>query len=279
MALRSCLLVVAIGVVGCGPNLKAASSGQIGCPEDDIEIHDDDSGWGAHTWTATCHGRVFYCSYHVTGKHSGQYSCTQAMDGGEGYRREHESDKTISPPPERHQGPVVVSRKLEFYGGGTVGVRGMPTEAGGRLELEAELVRDPVTIASWSECTNGLLVADDAAYPLHDMSVRASGDSKPTTLRATASVGALTRVVKAKQKAGIVACGQKTWLDGAARRTLFALLQEFKVIADRSGTWDPSLKQDADPAPAPDATSPPQKSAGDPVVQDSERQADDASAL
>ncbi|HEU5073265.1 MAG TPA: hypothetical protein VFU02_03815 [Polyangiaceae bacterium] len=130
----------------------------------------------------------------------------------------------------------------------------MPSEHGGQLELEAELVRDPVTVTSWSECTNGLLIADGAIHPLRDVSARAAAGGRPALLRATASVGALIQVVKAKQKAGLVACGQKNWLDAHARRNLFALLQEFKVIADRSGTWDPSLRQEATPASTAQAT-------------------------
>lgn len=66
-----------------------------------------------------------------------------------------------------------------------------------------------------SECTQGLLVADDTSYRLQDVSVRAAGGGKPTTLRASASVGALIRVVKAKQKAAIVACGQQNWLEAS----------------------------------------------------------------
>lgn len=267
MVLRSCLLVVALGMVGCGPNLRAASSGQIGCREDEIEISDEESGWASRTWTATCHDRVFYCSAHATGEKTGQYSCTPAIDGGERYRRERAPDKPAAAPPDPPEGPVTVSRTLEFYGGGKVAVKGMPSEAGGRLELEAELVREPVTVSSWSECKEGLLAADGAAYPLQDVSVRPAAGGEPTTLRGTASVGALIRVVKAKEKAALVACGQKNWLDEPARRTLLGLLQEFKAVADRSGTWDPSLEPAATPAPASEVTSAPGTSDGDAVVE------------
>lgn len=268
MILRLCVLAIVVGLTGCGPNLRAASSGQVGCPEDEIEIRDEESGWGTRTWTATCHDRVFYCSSAPAGEHGGQYSCTAAIDGGDRYRREHDNGKPVAPPPEPAQGPVAVTRTLEFYGGGKVGVRGTPSENGGRLELYAELVRDPVTVASWSECMDGQLVADDASYPLQDVSVRAADGGKPTTLRATAKVGVLIRVVKAKQKAAIVACGQQNWLDQPARRTLFALLQEFKGIAERSGTWDPSLEPAATAAaaPAPAASSPLEASEAHPQI-------------
>jgi hypothetical protein len=78
---------------GCA-SLESASSGQIGCAEEDIFISNDESGFGTRTWVATCHGKRFFCS--AVGGESTQVSCKEAMeeqktrqhgDGGEMVRR------------------------------------------------------------------------------------------------------------------------------------------------------------------------------------------------
>jgi hypothetical protein len=79
-------------VGGCGPNLAAASAGQIGCPASDIKITDDNPGWGTRTWTATCAGRTYQCSYAQTGivtgrnvsGYSGQFSCAPEQSTASG---------------------------------------------------------------------------------------------------------------------------------------------------------------------------------------------------
>lgn len=75
------IVLVMLGVAGC-MNLRAASSGEIGCAEADIEIRDENTGYGSKTWTAECNGRIYYCSYQATGEESGQYSCTAAVSEG-----------------------------------------------------------------------------------------------------------------------------------------------------------------------------------------------------
>lgn len=79
------LLLLALCVTtqpGC-MNLRAASSGEIGCPESEVEIYDDTGTGSSRTWTAECRGRIFYCSYHTTGYgadgHEGQYACTESV--------------------------------------------------------------------------------------------------------------------------------------------------------------------------------------------------------
>jgi hypothetical protein len=76
------LLAVA-ALSGCG-SLQSASSGQIGCAEDDIVISNDERGFGTRTWVATCHGKRFFCSA-VSGGESVQVSCKEATrdEGGE----------------------------------------------------------------------------------------------------------------------------------------------------------------------------------------------------
>ena len=50
------------GLSGCGVNLAAITSGQIGCAESDITISDDESGYHTRTWVADCGGKTYYCS-------------------------------------------------------------------------------------------------------------------------------------------------------------------------------------------------------------------------
>jgi hypothetical protein len=73
-------VVVCGGALACGANLKAASSGQIGCAEADITITDDSTGWSSRTWTAECHGKRFFCSAIQTGKNQNQVNCEEEAD-------------------------------------------------------------------------------------------------------------------------------------------------------------------------------------------------------
>lgn len=63
-----CLLPLVLAIGGCAYR-KAASSGETGCSPSEIQISDRSI---AGTWTATCHGDVYYCSI-VGGAH-----CTPA---------------------------------------------------------------------------------------------------------------------------------------------------------------------------------------------------------
>lgn len=62
---------------GCA-SLESASSGQIGCAEQDIAISQDEMGFGTRTWVASCHGKRFFCS--AVGGESTQVSCKEALD-------------------------------------------------------------------------------------------------------------------------------------------------------------------------------------------------------
>jgi hypothetical protein len=70
------LIVAAGGTVACG-TLQSASSGQIGCAEEDIKITNDSVGWSTRTWTAECHGKRFFCSAVQTGKEQSQVNCKE----------------------------------------------------------------------------------------------------------------------------------------------------------------------------------------------------------
>ncbi len=56
------LLLSAASLTGCAHALARYSSGQIGCPPDEITISDDRRGWGNRTWTAECRGRTYFCT-------------------------------------------------------------------------------------------------------------------------------------------------------------------------------------------------------------------------
>src|SRR6188768_3728422 len=76
----ACLLAITPGCM----NLRAASSGEVGCPESEVTISEDSgAGSGSRTWIAECRGRIFYCSAHATGEKSSQYSCTESADSAD----------------------------------------------------------------------------------------------------------------------------------------------------------------------------------------------------
>lgn len=71
-------LCAALGVLGLGcTTLADVSSGQVGCPPEEITITDERQSWGAKTWTAQCRGQTYQCSGHGGGEASTpQVSCT-----------------------------------------------------------------------------------------------------------------------------------------------------------------------------------------------------------
>jgi hypothetical protein len=56
------VMVATAPLISCGAGLAQMSSGQVGCPPDDITISDKSPGFGTSSWTATCNGRVYFCS-------------------------------------------------------------------------------------------------------------------------------------------------------------------------------------------------------------------------
>jgi len=77
----SALLAAALGASACSGALASFSSGQIGCPSNEIVISDDQGGWGVREWTAQCRDRTYYCSAHGGGSHSSaQVSCRENSD-------------------------------------------------------------------------------------------------------------------------------------------------------------------------------------------------------
>jgi hypothetical protein len=78
-------------LLGC-TSLANVTSGQIGCAESDIAISDEDSGLNSETWTATCHGKTYFCSWHKGGINSNQVVCKEA-------------DNEVIPPAPRPKAP------------------------------------------------------------------------------------------------------------------------------------------------------------------------------
>ena len=55
--------------------LPRVTAGEIGCPEDEITIVEEDVGMITATWTATCRGKTYYCSSTTE-----TVSCKEAVD-------------------------------------------------------------------------------------------------------------------------------------------------------------------------------------------------------
>lgn len=56
-----------VSLLGCSTRgLQVIASGKIGCPPDEIEISNVDTGYSASTWTATCRGVRHFCSSYVS---------------------------------------------------------------------------------------------------------------------------------------------------------------------------------------------------------------------
>lgn len=77
----SALIVTTLVLAGCGASaLRSASSGEVGCSPQEIEIADDEGGWGTRTWTATCHGKRFFCSAVAGGSGGSTVACKAAEE-------------------------------------------------------------------------------------------------------------------------------------------------------------------------------------------------------
>lgn len=70
--------IIAIGTSGCA-SLRSATSGQVGCAEDEIAITKYNASLGSRTWTAECRGKRFYCSVVETGAQQSQVSCREEV--------------------------------------------------------------------------------------------------------------------------------------------------------------------------------------------------------
>jgi hypothetical protein len=129
----ACLIrgvVVLLLVPGC---LSAArrSSGAIGCAAEEIQITDESIGiLGDNTWTATCHGRRYFCSMNAS-KYADQVSCSSAS-GGHSHDDAEPTRATVEAPPARPEPPA---KPAGFAFGSTLEQAGEAcTGAGGQWE-------------------------------------------------------------------------------------------------------------------------------------------------
>ncbi len=81
MKTKMILVLALVSMSACATGFyKSSSSGQIGCPEDQIEISDVSSGLRGQTWVATCKSKRFYCnSTSSGGMGSNQITCKEEL--------------------------------------------------------------------------------------------------------------------------------------------------------------------------------------------------------
>lgn len=101
LKLVACLSVLV--VLGCKNSLRGPSSGQVGCPPEQITISEEKAGWDRTTWKAECNGRTYYCTRINSGKNGQtQTNCTESntaatskpvSDGGCGSDAECKGDR------------------------------------------------------------------------------------------------------------------------------------------------------------------------------------------
>lgn len=62
---HAALLVLLLGSAGCAATtaqLQSASSGQVGCPPEAIQVADYKLGMSSSSWTASCNDARYFCS-------------------------------------------------------------------------------------------------------------------------------------------------------------------------------------------------------------------------
>lgn len=80
------LIAMVLGSSACATSyFKTVSAGQMGCSDpDEVVISNEKSGYGSHSWTATCEGHRFVCSIVATGGYglvvtNSQVMCHEAL--------------------------------------------------------------------------------------------------------------------------------------------------------------------------------------------------------
>lgn len=71
--------VSALLVSACASHSAALTSGQIGCPTEELKITSQDVGWSTKTWTAECRGKTFYCTYMTSYNLGSGVQCKEEM--------------------------------------------------------------------------------------------------------------------------------------------------------------------------------------------------------
>lgn len=65
LAIIIMFIFMALTIIGCAAStaeLRALSSGKIGCPANEIAIEDSRVGMKTASWTAKCQGKPYFCS-------------------------------------------------------------------------------------------------------------------------------------------------------------------------------------------------------------------------
>jgi uncharacterized protein YceK len=80
------LAILALLLTGCA-SLAGVSAGHVGCPQEEITISNEQTDWTTKTWTATCGGRSYICTYATTGSSgyggtTGQVNCSPMGNNG-----------------------------------------------------------------------------------------------------------------------------------------------------------------------------------------------------
>lgn len=83
-AARALLSVVCtLSATACAAEFVNVTSGEIGCPREEITVSDRHTGWNSGSWTAECRGRIYYCS-----GTAGSIDCQPATEEGIGHEQQ-----------------------------------------------------------------------------------------------------------------------------------------------------------------------------------------------
>lgn len=79
--MRIFLVFLMVSVSGCSVDYARASmtSGLIGCSPSDLRIEEGEIGWQTDTWTASCGGKKFYCTYLSSYSLNNNVQCKEAI--------------------------------------------------------------------------------------------------------------------------------------------------------------------------------------------------------
>lgn len=77
--MRALVGLTALATLGGCVSLPKVTSGQIGCPEEQIRISQEDTSINVQTWTATCRGQTYFCSSSGNGQGTPQVACKEAQ--------------------------------------------------------------------------------------------------------------------------------------------------------------------------------------------------------
>jgi hypothetical protein len=69
----------AVSLTACA-SLEAVTAGHVGCPPDEITVSGESETWGASSWTAECHGKLYYCSAAGGGRGAPDVACREATE-------------------------------------------------------------------------------------------------------------------------------------------------------------------------------------------------------